>query len=174
MSSKKHWKGTATESLNELEELAERLKIKIKNNRQWPSAPNSLSRKLNEVRTNLREVGILIERPVDTKTNITLVEIIKASPESPISPEDPNQAQLTLETTSDIDGDIYTTQKQISPEISPENTVEICAQDKQTGDIGHTGDVVHNSNIYRLGHSDTWACKNCSLKDDRWFMEQHR
>jgi hypothetical protein len=27
--------------------------------------------------------------------------------------------------------------------------------------------------IYRLGHSDNWACKNCILKGDKWFMQQH-
>jgi hypothetical protein len=29
--------------------------------------------------------------------------------------------------------------------------------------------------IYRLGHSDTWACsrKNCNLRGDKWFMQKH-
>jgi phage antirepressor YoqD-like protein len=173
MNSKKYWKGTATELLSELENTAEDLKIKIKNNRQWPSAPNSLSRKLNEVRTNLREVGIIIERPVDTKINTILVEIMKVSPRSPVSPEDPNQAQLPLENTGDIDGDIHLTQKQISQDISPENHLGTCAQKEQTGDIGHTGDVVHISTIHRIGHSDTWGCKYCNQKGDKWFMQKH-
>jgi hypothetical protein len=30
-----------------------------------------------------------------------------------------------------------------------------------------------NQNIYRLGHSDSWACKYCKLKGDRWSMGQH-
>ena len=177
MNPKKYWRGTATELLNELELTAEDLKIKIKNNRQWPSAPNSLSRKLNEVRTNLREVGIIIERPVDTKTNTILVEIMKVSPESLVSPENPNQAQLPLENTGDITGDIardiHLAQKQIPPDISPDNPIEICAQNEQTGDIGHTGDIVYSSTIYRLGHSDTWACKKCKQKDDKWYMQKH-
>jgi hypothetical protein len=80
------WIGTATELLNELE-VAESLKIKTKNNRLWPSAPNSLSRRLNEVKTNLREVGITIKRPVDTITNTRLIEIRKIWPEHPVSPE---------------------------------------------------------------------------------------
>jgi hypothetical protein len=171
--SKKYWKGTATELLNELEKTAEDLKIKIKNNRQWPSAPNSLSRKLNEVRTNLREVGIIIERPVDTKTNTILVEIMKVSPESPVSPEDPNQTQLHLENSGGIAGDVYLTKKQISPDIPPGNYAGICAQNEQTGDIGHTGDVGHITTIYRLGHSDTWVCEYCNQKGDKWFMQKH-
>jgi hypothetical protein len=27
--------------------------------------------------------------------------------------------------------------------------------------------------IFRIGHSDTWGCKHCKIKDDRWFMEKH-
>jgi hypothetical protein len=27
--------------------------------------------------------------------------------------------------------------------------------------------------IYRIGHSDNWACRNCRLKRDKWFMRQH-
>jgi hypothetical protein len=29
------------------------------------------------------------------------------------------------------------------------------------------------NSIYRLGHSDKWACKNCNVKDDKWFMLKH-
>ena len=69
MNSRTGWEGTATELLNQLEEVADSLKIKTKSNTLWPSASNSLSRRLNEVKTNLREIGIIIERPVDTRTN---------------------------------------------------------------------------------------------------------
>jgi hypothetical protein len=27
--------------------------------------------------------------------------------------------------------------------------------------------------IYRLGHSDRWACKNCNMRDDKWGMIKH-
>jgi hypothetical protein len=27
--------------------------------------------------------------------------------------------------------------------------------------------------IYRLGHSDLFACKNCNVKGDKWFMLEH-
>jgi hypothetical protein len=39
---------------------------------------SSLSRRLNELKTNLREIGIIVERPVDTTTtNTRLIEIRK-------------------------------------------------------------------------------------------------
>jgi hypothetical protein len=30
-----------------------------------------------------------------------------------------------------------------------------------------------STSMYRLGHSDTWACKNCRQKGDKWYMQQH-
>jgi hypothetical protein len=171
MNYRTEWEGTATELLNELEAAAGSLKINIKNNRLWPSAPNSLSRRLNEVKTNLREVGIIIERPVDTTINTKLIEIRKISPEHPVSPEDPNQAQLPLENSGDIAGDNIS----ISPDISPAANSQNQARNSSSGDTGDIGDILHTSSlpIYRLGHSDTFACKNCNLKGDIWFMGQH-
>ena len=32
----------------------------------------------------------------------------------------------------------------------------------------------NKKNIYRIGNSDTWACKECKIKDDKWFMKQHQ
>jgi hypothetical protein len=30
-----------------------------------------------------------------------------------------------------------------------------------------------SNSIYRLGHSDTFACHNCKQKGDKWFMRKH-
>ncbi|MGA9170355.1 MAG: hypothetical protein WBZ20_09440 [Nitrososphaeraceae archaeon] len=35
-----------------------------------------------------------------------------------------------------------------------------------------TIDTDTNNTIYCL-HTDTWACKNCKMKADRWFMHIH-
>ena len=117
LNSRIKWEGTCTGLLDELEPVAETLKIKTKNNRLWPSTPNVLSRRLNEIKTNLREIGIIIDRPVDTATNTRKIEIRKISPECPLSPEDPNQAQLQLENSGDIVGEIDS----ISPEYPRQN-----------------------------------------------------
>jgi hypothetical protein len=37
----------------------------------------------------------------------------------------------------------------------------------------HPKDFVTNSTIYRLGHSDNFACKNCKVRGDKFFMETH-
>jgi hypothetical protein len=27
--------------------------------------------------------------------------------------------------------------------------------------------------IYRIGNTDSWACKNCKQRDDKWYMQKH-
>jgi hypothetical protein len=171
LNSRIKWEGTCTGLLDELEPVAEALKIKTKNNRLWPSTPNILSRRLNEIKTNLSEIGIIIERPIDTTTNTRRMEIRKIPPECPVSPEDPNQAQIQLENSGDISED----NNSISPDISPAANTENQAQNEQSGDTGYTGDILHSSSppIYRLGRSDTFACENCKLKGDIHYMKQH-
>ena len=100
------------------------------------------------------------------------MKIRKISPEHPVSPEDPNQAQLQLDNPGDIAGD----NNSISPDISPEENSQNHAQNQRSGDSGYTGDIIHTSSslpIHRLGRSDTFACDYCNLKGDKWFMGQH-
>jgi hypothetical protein len=58
----------------------------------WPKAPNILSRQINEVKTNLREIGIAIDNSArDPKTNTKTIQIRKISL---ISPPDDNEISL--------------------------------------------------------------------------------
>jgi hypothetical protein len=74
------WKGTMSELLTELEQAADILKIN-RRSKSWPKAPNSLSRRIKEVKTNLREIGIVIDNssPRDSKTKVKTIEIRKVS-----------------------------------------------------------------------------------------------
>jgi len=60
MEEQNEWEGSASSLLDLLEAIAEKEKISTKSG-GWPRAANSLSRKLNEVKTNLAEVGIHID-----------------------------------------------------------------------------------------------------------------
>lgn len=111
-----YWIGTDTQLLNELDTIADQeLRIKISKVRSWPKSPASLSRRLKEVKTPLRETGIIIERPVETNTNTKLIEIRKISPQSPVRPEVENQAQKEHDNSPDILGG-----NGLSSEICPE------------------------------------------------------
>ena len=54
------WEGSPTALLECMEKIAMEQKISI-NSKIWPKAPQSLTRRLNETRTNLAEIGIQIE-----------------------------------------------------------------------------------------------------------------
>jgi hypothetical protein len=134
MNSRTEWTGTTTELLDELEQVAELLKIKTKNNKEWPSAPNRLSRRINDIKTNLSQIGILIERFADSKTNTRRVEVRKLSYVSPASSEDVNQAQLGFVNS----GDKNTMLLPISPAATTENP----ARNSGSGDTYDTGDTL--------------------------------
>jgi DNA polymerase I len=57
------WSGTITELLDLLTKIAQdNLKIKTSNGKLWPQAPNSLSRRINLIKADLRNIGILVEK----------------------------------------------------------------------------------------------------------------
>lgn len=66
METRDSWKETASETLVAFTETAKKLGINVEQEREWPKAANSLSRKLNELKTNLAQDGIRI----DTDQNI--------------------------------------------------------------------------------------------------------
>jgi len=70
------FEGTATELLEILEKKAEELKINTKNN-YFPSAPNSLTRRINEIKANLEEEGFKVD--YDTTGKKRIIKIYKKS-----------------------------------------------------------------------------------------------
>jgi hypothetical protein len=143
MSSKAEWKGSVTQLLEELEQTAGDLKINTARVGGWPKAPNALSRKLNEVITNFREIGIEIDRITDTSTNTRLVQIRKSSPKSP---EPPNQERTSAGGNT---GDTNSIKKE-SSSISPEQN------QARSGDTGDTGDRLSTIN------NDGAAARRCN------------
>ena len=64
------WNGTITELLDSLTKVAQdNLKIKTSNGKLWPQAPNSLSRRINLIKADLRSIGILLEKDYLDKSN---------------------------------------------------------------------------------------------------------
>jgi hypothetical protein len=135
------WKGTATELLSDLESVAAELKINTRH-KPWPKAPNSLSRRINEVKTNLREIGIVIDNGVrDSKTKVKTIEIRKIPSLSSISLPDKNQAQIT----GDIGNDINCKLTRISSTdtISLPKTLQNYAQNDTGNDSHNDNDILH-------------------------------
>ena len=77
MKGKVEWKGKASELLEGLDDLAIDLHIDTKQ-KIWPKSPSSLSMRLNEINSNLLDVGIKINRGKETGSNATrYIEIYK-------------------------------------------------------------------------------------------------
>ena len=70
------WEGTATELLSWVREIAEQLKIDT-NVKSFPKAPNSLTNRLGEIKSNLEDFGIKIYFSRKGGTGTRLIKIVK-------------------------------------------------------------------------------------------------
>lgn len=68
-----HWEGYVAKLLMQLERVADDEKINIKAYR-WPKAAHSLSSRLNEVKSNLEEIGISFEKKHDKGGTVIRLE----------------------------------------------------------------------------------------------------
>jgi hypothetical protein len=128
------WIGTPTQLLNSLESIAKEMMNINTNSRSWPKSPNSLSRRLNEIRVNLRQVGIEIEWSRDRTRRIITVRKIPYTPLT--SYTDQNQAQNTILDVYDIrDSDEI-------KNISLTKNGSIHAQNQTCDDIDDVNDTI--------------------------------
>jgi hypothetical protein len=219
MYSKEEWNGTATDLLEQLDQIVGE---KTSKNKYWPKTASVLSRRINEVKTNLREVGIFIkEGQQDPVTRVKTIVITKPSdigkmPFEQFEPFDRrgsenqnnNDAQDgTSNGMNDMNGILRnpsgaTPQNIMSNEIdkattrSKDESENNEANNGTPNDMNDPNGILHNSAeptvqntngivsgdttnpklppyVYRLGHSDRFACKYCSIKDDKWGMIKH-
>jgi hypothetical protein len=174
MENKSSWIGTATELLGYMEDIAESLRINTKS-RAYPKSPQVLTKKLNEIKATLGEIGISITKGKDSGTKMRFIEICKIPSPSSTSSPDKNYTQITDFNGDDI-GDDTTTQTKLSSPKESENRTQILESDgsDSSDDTLHTPIELTKGSIYRLGNSDLFACKDCKIRADRVFMEYHK
>jgi len=130
------WIGTPTELLSDLEYCAEQLKINT-HSKLWPKSANVLSRRLKEIKINLKQICIEIEYDHDGKQRI--IKIRKIPLISLIPLEDENHAQNMLQNTNDTNDN-----------TNDSNTLSLAdynlnhAQKQATNDSNDTNDILHN------------------------------
>ena len=159
MESRVEWFGTATELLAKLEDVAAENRINI-HDKLWPKTPNWLSRRINEVRTNLREKGITIDKNTSDNSNKELIirktqentENSKLSILSYISTASQNYAQNRVDSTVDTKSvsDDLPTVVNMSTGISTEND----AQYAGSVDKGDKGDIIQSSQETENSNAD--------------------
>src|SRR5439155_3920141 len=80
--------------LGYMEPISEEMRISTKS-RAYPKGPSVLTKRLNEIKPTLEEIGITITKGHDSKTKLRFITICKVSSlPYPASP-DKNQAQIT-------------------------------------------------------------------------------
>jgi hypothetical protein len=135
--------------LEVLEAFAQQHKI-FTDNKQWPKSPNSLSRRHNQIRSNMLEglgIEVTISRTTTTKNkskvNTATIEIRKISPVSPISPAMQNHEGNYGKTAGYISstGDIISPADKIPPVENHQNH----AHKSTTRDTGGIGDISPSS-----------------------------
>jgi hypothetical protein len=166
------WYGSIGECLEKLTEIADRYRIN-KEAKSWPKAPNVLTRRLNQIKSNLLE-GLNIEVTIDRVTrssekrsfNTSTVRIRKISPEPPEPPEEHTSCEKLTDFTGDSSGDIIPPETKIPPEISPENH----AQNNISGDTGDTGGNISASVQEpvineKLSNIELLRCPHCPFEN---------
>jgi hypothetical protein len=142
--------GSPMEVLETLEIFAqEQCRINI-HHKLWPKSPNVLTRRLNQIRSNLLEglgIEVVIGRHTTSrnggKANTSYLKIRKIPPVSPIPPAEQNHEENYQKTA----GDISDTGHTISPadKIPPVENDQNHAQKSAIGDTGHTGGILPTS-----------------------------
>jgi len=167
MEDKNEWTGTATELLTGLQEAATELKINV-NAKAWPKGANVLSGRLNEVKTNLREIGIIIDNEAakNPKTRVKTIMICKQSFEPFVSFAGKNHARVTSDNANDtIESErLYRSETKQSFEENDQNR----AQNIGPNDSSDANDTFHTlQGSYSDSDSDYPAiCYYCDYKPD--------
>ncbi|MFL6433014.1 MAG: hypothetical protein ACJ71O_04675, partial [Nitrososphaeraceae archaeon] len=137
--------GSPMEVLETLEAFAQEHKIST-DNKQWPKSPSALSRRLNQIRSNLLEglgIEVTISRQNKNKANTAYIEIRKIPPMSPMPPVNEVHEGNNSKTTGDISstGDIMPPASKIPPVQDHQNH----AQKSEIGDTGGIGGILPSS-----------------------------
>lgn len=143
MEEKNKWKGTATQLLEKLENIAQRLKVNTKT-KKWPSAPNVVTRRLNEIKSNLKEMGIEISRKrVGSKGRRQLIIEKKPSEPSVKSKNTLKAQKEAKEATDDVSchKDFHNKKRK---QCQSKNRAK-GAQDSKSDDTDDTDDKFHTN-----------------------------
>jgi len=124
------WEGSPSELFDELKKIAESENLDAKG-LGWPKSVNSLSRRINEVKTNLAEKGIIVEsRKISNGKRVIKIQNIAKNTATTATP-------VTIEEANQIFGGEIMDDEISSPQTSPQNNRP---QEKLFDDSGVSGD----------------------------------
>lgn len=135
------WEGTMSELLDLLSEAASTEKIDT-TAREWPKAANILSRRLNEAKTNLTEIGITMrnEKGERGRRRILIQRTEKSTADIVVSSDAPSESGVQQ-------SDAEATVSQASFLVSPPEF----SQDKAENDVGGDGGGTSHKSLKDMG-----------------------
>ncbi len=181
MEDKDKWEGSATLLHATLTDYMENTvgQIRKKHNNLWPSDPNALSRKINELAPTLKEKGIDIIHNYDNKRKGRQIKIINLKKISSIS-----SYRSSLYNVEEIRSEQGTSNFFPSGNADVENKIEsldtvIEINSATSNDTSKQHKITAvQYNIHEIAnrsypHSDIWICKNCNRRGDRFDIINH-
>jgi hypothetical protein len=174
------WEGSTSKFLEELNLSAAENNSNI-NSKGWPKAANSLTRKLKSILSNLREgLGFEISITRNTTGNnkgVSTIMVWKISSPSPPSSPDQNQAQNDYRNGEGTKGGdtLYPHQADEPPLENHQSRAQDRAGEGSecSEDTYRTFTGASTNTVYRLGHSDIFACPSCNQRGDIHYMKNH-
>lgn len=169
------WEGSATYLHSILTTFLESKDARLARSKAWPNAGNSLSRKLNELTPTLREKGIEITFGYDNKLKSRVIKIRKIPDISLLSSYRSGDHRLS-KMNSEIDILSHTDQDDSKKEIQSvlkDLELEPEAHKNIYKDLNKVVINIHQIANRLYEHSDTWVCKTCNHKGDKWDLFSH-
>lgn len=147
MEDKQVWKDTSSVLLMEFDTVAEEIKPNMTRHKEWPKTPAVLSRRLNEIKLTLRQIGISIERGYDESGKKKVIKITKNEADDNSSSDGSRSSgggwDWNSNTHKDEKGDKNTSNVSDIPDCichssssSNEITSDINTRDKTSTDLG--------------------------------------
>jgi hypothetical protein len=172
------WKGTSTELHTTLQNIAiDKLNLNVSRSKLWPKSAGALTRKINGVKTNLREKGYEITIGKENgKRYITISKISSKPSKPPKPPESSTKQEENLDSNlnnvkiSSIIPSTENSQKQAqNPTLDSKDSMD---DTLQTTNVKEQESILQS--IHRKSpNSDIWECNHCNWTGDIWFMKKH-
>lgn len=148
------WQSPTSVVLEYLNKVAHAHNIDIINSKAWPKAPNSLTKKLKPILSNLRDglgINISISRQTSgdkKKRNTSFMRITRTPPSSPPSPL--KQADAGCKAADNVAGVEIggTTTTSTEQQIALLESIQNHSQFSRDGDSGASGDTIGRDNGY--------------------------
>lgn len=77
------WEGTPSELLEILESVVEKLKINIKSNKKWPKDPSWLTKRIQQIHSNLADQGIMVTKDETARPRKIRIQKVRENADVP-------------------------------------------------------------------------------------------